>query len=29
MNEEFHNMLEGRNVPKPQKMLKEEEMQKK
>ena len=29
MNEEFHNLLEGRNVPKPQKQIQQEEMNKK
>ena len=29
MNEEFHNLLDGRNVPKPQKQIQQEEMNKK
>ena len=29
MNEEFHSMIEGRNIPKPKKQTEQEEMQKK
>ena len=29
MNEEFHNLIEGRNVPKPKKQTDQEEAQKK
>ena len=29
MNEEFHNLIEGRNVPKPRKLIEQEEAQKK
>ena len=28
-NEEFHNLVEGRNVPKPRKLIEEEETKKK
>ena len=29
MNEEYHNHIEGRNVPKPKRMIEQEEAQKK
>jgi hypothetical protein len=29
MNEEFHNLIEGRNVPKPKTQIEKEEMDKK
>ena len=29
MNEEYHNNIEGRNVPKPKRMIEQEESQKK